>query len=368
MSDKLCRWGILGTAGIARKNWQAIYNAPNATLMGVASRDLGRSQQYIDECQTTVAFATPPRAYGSYEELIESPDIDAVYTPIPTTVRKEWVIRAAEAGKHVMCEKPCGVTVADVEEMIAACESNGVQFMDGVMFMHSKRMQKLRELLDDGESVGDIKRIVTHFTFRADDEWLAENIRTSSDLEPLGALGDLGWYTLRMPLLIMNYETPQRVTGRLLTELGQAASPEKVPVEFSGELLWDGGVSCSFYCSFLTEHSQLTHVSGTRGHLQISDYVLPFFGSELAINVSNSHFELVGSDFMMEEHLRREPVREYSNSRPNSQETKLFENFSDLVLSGKRDSFWPEVALQTQRVMEACLESARSGSVVVNMS
>jgi len=85
-----------------------------------------------------------PLAYGSYEELLDATDVDAIYIPIPTGVRKEWVIRAAQAGKHVLCEKPCAVTVADLEEMIDACRRHRVQFMDGVMFMHSRRLERVR--------------------------------------------------------------------------------------------------------------------------------------------------------------------------------------------------------------------------------
>ncbi|MGE4551146.1 MAG: Gfo/Idh/MocA family oxidoreductase, partial [Opitutales bacterium] len=101
MSESICRWGILGTAGIAQKNWQSIYNAGNARLVAVASRDTARAQAYVDECQAQVAFDPPPRAVGSYEELLSSEDVDAVYVPLPTGPRKEWALKVAEAGKHL---------------------------------------------------------------------------------------------------------------------------------------------------------------------------------------------------------------------------------------------------------------------------
>ncbi len=100
MTERICKWGIMGTATIARKNWKSIWNAENATLVAVASRDATRSQTYIDECQRQVPFDPTPQAIGSYEELLES-DVDAVYIPLPTGLRKQWVIRAAQAGKHV---------------------------------------------------------------------------------------------------------------------------------------------------------------------------------------------------------------------------------------------------------------------------
>src|SRR6188474_116084 len=139
MSTSTCRWGILGAAFIARKNWQAIRDAGNARLVAVASRDLARAQAFIAECQSSAPHPVVPEAMDSYEALLARSDIDAVYIPLPTGLRKEWVIRAAQAGKHVLIEKPAGCAAADVEEMIAVCERHRVQFMDGVMFMHGRR-------------------------------------------------------------------------------------------------------------------------------------------------------------------------------------------------------------------------------------
>ncbi len=236
MSQSVCRWGILGAADIARKNWQAIRRASNCTLTAVASRDIEKSRQFIGDCQSYVPFEVVPRALGSYEELLASEDVDAVYLPVPTVVRKGWAIRAAEAGKHVLVEKPVGATFEDAKEIVEACWRNGVQFMDGVMFMHSRRLDRMREVLDDGESVGAVKRITSQFTFGASEEFFGSNIRASSALEPLGCLGDLGWYNLRFALWVMKGQLPRRVCGHLLAERGRPDSPSPVPVDFSGEL------------------------------------------------------------------------------------------------------------------------------------
>ena len=104
--------------------------------------------------------------------MVESPDIDALYIPLPTGLRKQWAIRAAQAGKHVLCEKPCGSDVAELEEILEVCKEAGVQFMDGVMFMHSRRLDKIREILEDGDSIGRIRRINTLFSFCAPEEFL----------------------------------------------------------------------------------------------------------------------------------------------------------------------------------------------------
>ena len=103
---KKLRIGFLSTAGIGRKNWKAIFNSGNCVVAAVASRDVQKSLKFIDECQREFPFTETPRAFGSYEELIASPDVDAVYIPLPTGLRKEFVLRAAAAGKHILCGQP----------------------------------------------------------------------------------------------------------------------------------------------------------------------------------------------------------------------------------------------------------------------
>jgi len=367
MSDEICRWGILGTAFIARKNWQAIRLAPNCTLVAVASRNPARAQKFIDECQSQVPFAQPPRPVDSYDELLSRKNIDAVYIPLPTGVRKEWVIRAAEAGKHVLCEKPCAANADDLAEMIEACRRNNVQFMDGVMFMHSHRLVRLRKILDEKQNVGSIKRIATQFSFCAPDEWVQSNIRTSSELEPLGCLGDLGWYCIRFTLWTMDFQMPLSVSARMLTEAGGSNSPSPVPMELSAEMFFDEGVSASMYCSFVTEHQQWANISGSKGYAYMPDFVLPYFGDEAGFQVTNSLFNVNGCDFNMEERTRRFRVNEYSNSSVNAQETFMFRNFAGEVLSHSVDPYWPEIALQTQQVTDACLESARGDGKLIEL-
>lgn len=368
MSDRVCRWGILSAANIARKNWLAIRNCENAMLTAVASRDVAKAQQFIDECNAHSFMKTKPIALGSYEELLKRPDIDAVYMPIPTGLRKEWVIRAAEAGKHVLAEKPVGCNSAEVKEMIAACKKNGVQFMDGVMFMHSQRLNKMREVFNDGGSIGEIRRITSQFSFSSDEEFTKSNIRVSGELEPLGALGDLGWYNIRFSLWVMKYQMPQRVSGRMLADVKRSDSRSAVPLEFSGELFFANGVTASFFCSFKTCTQQWAIVSGKKGFLQIQDFVAPHYSNEVAFTVSNGELNKNVCDFNMEDHTRRVAIPEYSNGWKNSQEANMFRNFSNLVLSGKTDETWPEISLKTQQVVEACVASAHADGKIVDLS
>ena len=360
-----CRWGILSTALIARKNWQAILDAGNASLVAVASRDKARSVQFISECQADVPHPQLPEACGSYDELLARTDVDALYIPLPTGMRKEWVIRAAEAGKHVLVEKPVGTNADDVREMIAACERNRVQFMDGTMFMHSRRLLRLREVLDDRERIGDIRRMALHFSFAGGDEFIRGNIRTHAALEPLGCLGDLGWYCARFALWTMRFEMPQQVTGRIHSEVAQDAGLATVPREMSGELLFKDGISASFHTSFVSENAEWANISGTKGSVFVSDFVLPFSGAATRFTVRQPEFVVDGCRFNMHERRTEERMDEPSNNAPGAQEANMIRAFSALVLEGRLDPHWPETALKTQRVLDACLASARSGSTAV---
>src|SRR5256885_13272644 len=138
MSEKpnKLRWGILGAANIARKNWKAIRNSGNSTVVAVASRDLKRGRAFIDQCQAEAPMEATPKALGSYEALVAARDVDAVYIPLPTGFRKEWVIGCAEAGKQLVCEKPCAGRVADHSEMLAVGRARNGPLLDSGMFMH----------------------------------------------------------------------------------------------------------------------------------------------------------------------------------------------------------------------------------------
>ncbi|HEU0008782.1 MAG TPA: Gfo/Idh/MocA family oxidoreductase [Verrucomicrobiae bacterium] len=359
MNSPTLRWGILGAAEIARKNWKAIREAGDV-IVAVASRDGERARRFVSECQSEAPFDAAPAALGSYDALLARADVDAVYIPLPTGVRKEWVVRAANAGKHVVCEKPCARDVADLREMIEACRRNGVQFMDGVMFVHSQRLERMREALEDGKSVGQIRRIQSAFSFRAPEEFFSTNIRAHSALEPHGCVGDLGWYCIRFALWAMKWEMPRQVCGRLLATLGSIESPAPVPTEFSGELLFEGGVSAGFYCSFVTDLEQWVRVSGTTGSLRVDDFVLPFSGSELSFDLHRAAFRVRGCDFDMKPETHRLAVAEHSHGHADAQEANLFRNFATAIRSGRLNEQWPEMALKTQQIMNACLESANA--------
>jgi len=349
----------MSTARIGRQNWKAIFNSGNAVVTAVASRDVERGREYIRKLQEEFPFAASPAAFGSYEELLASPQVDAVYIPLPTGLRKEWVLRAAAAGKHVVCEKPCGVTAADVQEMTDACRRRRVQFMDGVMFMHNPRLARVREILDDGKSVGFLRRIASAFSFLGTGGFSDSNIRVDGRLEPTGCLGDLGWYCIRFTLWALKWRLPRTVTGRILAESDPKDGRVPAPADFSAELFFDDGISAGFYCSFLAALQQWTFVSGRDGWLRLPDFVHPFNGYEPAFEVNRMEMRVPtgaptpapGSDLADLGH-------------PAAQNTIMFRNFANQIFSGKLNEEWPMWAVQTQRVMDACYEAARQNREV----
>ncbi|HEY3930798.1 MAG TPA: Gfo/Idh/MocA family oxidoreductase [Verrucomicrobiae bacterium] len=333
---KKLRIGFLSTAKIGRKNWKAIAASKNCIVSAVASRDLARSRKFISDCQHETPLEKSPEAFGNYDELLASKNVDAVYIPLPTGLRKEFVVRAAQNGKHVLCEKPCALNEKDLREMISVCKKNSVQFMDGVMFMHNRRLEKIRAAFDDKNSIGQIKRITSQFSFCGSEDFLRGNIRVSNELEPLGCLGDLGWYCIRFALWTMNWQMPNRVEGKMISRAGNNSSG--VPLEFSAELFFDGGVSASFYCTFLAAYRQWADITGTQGHLRVPDFVLPTPGSDIAFELNNRNVEIEAGSI--------------------AQGVNMFRNFAGQIFSGKLNDDWPMWAFKTQQVMDACFHSA----------
>jgi len=337
----------------------------NGTVAAVASQTAAKARRFIDECADECPMNGPVSAVGSYDELIASDEIDAVYIPIPTGVRKPWVLKAAEAGKHVLCEKPVAINAAEAKQMIDACAAAGVQFMDGVMFDHSDRLAELRRILKSEDVIGKLRRVYSHFSFAGDEEFRRSNIRTDSSLEPHGCLGDVGWYCLRLILWAAALRLPTHVTARTITPLKGQHSPGEVPGEFSAELQFDDGLSATFYCSFLTENQQTALLSGDRGYISLDDFVLPFYDAEAKWAHHHHLLEIENCRWNFRRHTTPRAIHEYPGGEPNAQEVKLFRRMSEIVLSGALDPHYGEVSLKTQQILDACRRSDVAGGLPV---
>ncbi|MCM2374072.1 Gfo/Idh/MocA family protein [Aporhodopirellula aestuarii] len=361
--SKVVRWGFIGAAQIARKNWKAVRMSGNGVVAAVASRDAARAEAFIHDCSMEVppvvigkdgeATLARPVAFGDYQALLDRDDVDAVYVALPTAVRKQWVIAAAKAGKHVLCEKPMAVHADDAEEMIAACRDNGVEFMDGVMFDHSARLPSVKEVFADAQRFGKMRRIQTHFSFCADDSFESGNIRASAELEPHGCLGDLGWYCIRFSLGAANDELPIAVSGRAVSVYDDGS----VPSEFQGELKFKNDLTAGFFCSFRCVNQQTATVTGDRGYLTIDDFVLPFVDAESKWQLHSHELQVDNCRWNFGRHTTYGAVAEHASGEADSQEVRMIRSFGDAILNGKSNDRARDIAIKTQRVLDGLRRS-----------
>jgi predicted dehydrogenase len=187
MTEPKVRWGVLSTANIGRRAvLPAIQRSSNGELVAVGSRDIAKARAFADELGI-------PRAYGSYEELLADTAVEAVYIPLPNSMHREWAIRAADAGKHVLCEKPLALDAAECAQMEAAARANGVLLMEAFMYRFHPQTQRVRELIGQG-AVGEPRLIRASFTFRVTNP---ANIRLQPDLGG-GSLMDVGCYCVNV--------------------------------------------------------------------------------------------------------------------------------------------------------------------------
>ena len=237
---KKLRIGFLGTAGIGRKNWKAIFHSGNCVVAVVASRDVEKSRKYIADCQREFAFAETPRALGSYEELLASPDVDAVYIPLPTGLRKDFVLRAAQNGKHVLCEKPMGRDLKECEAIFAAAKkAKGVH-----MVCHNYRRIPAIALAKRMLSEGTLGKLY-HFRARYAQDRLADvefplDWRLQKETSGSGVHSDIGSHIVDLARYLVGEFTqvcgvvhtfvPERPRADLLAkgkrQLGKVTAPD----------------------------------------------------------------------------------------------------------------------------------------------
>jgi xylose dehydrogenase (NAD/NADP) len=255
------RIGLLSTARINEKLVAGARLVDEVDVVAVASRSL-------DRATSQASGLGIPRALGSYEELLADPDVDAVYVSLPNSMHVDWSIRALEAGKHVLCEKPMARSVEAVERAFDAAESAGLVLTEAFMWRHHPQAQRLVELLP---RVGELRVVRAHFSFALESLDPASNIRLSAELEG-GALMDVGCYCVSAARL---------VAGEPVSVTGQQASAD-VDLRFAGTLSFPGGVLAHFDCGVDTADRAELEVVGSDGALLLRD---PFHALEPLIEV-----------------------------------------------------------------------------------
>ncbi|XP_030952093.1 uncharacterized oxidoreductase At4g09670 [Quercus lobata] len=352
MADAAIRFGIIGCAEIARKVSRAITLAPNAKLAAVGSRSYEKAARFAAENN----FPSDAKIYGSYEAVLDDPNVDAVYVPLPTSLHVRWAVLAAQKKKHVLLEKPVALNAVEFDAIVEACESNGVQFMDGTMWMHNPRTAKMKEFLSDNQRFGQPKSIQTIFTFAADPDFLKNDIRVKPDLDAHGALGDAGWYCIRSILWVADYELPKTVIalhGAVLNDAG-------VILSCGASLHWDDGKVATFHCSFLSHLTMDITAIGTKGTLHLHDFVVPFQEKEASFSA--------GSECWFNELVSgwEPPPSKQIVTTDLPQEALMVKEFSSLVEAikvkgSKPEKKWPTISRKTQLVLDAVKASIEKG-------
>jgi D-xylose 1-dehydrogenase (NADP+, D-xylono-1,5-lactone-forming) len=315
------RLGIVSTADINRKVIPGAHASDKIDLIAVASRDQVRAEEYAKEWDI-------PRAYGSYEALLEDPDVDAVYISLPNTMHREWSIRSVEAGKHVICEKPFSKRPEDVEASFDAAEAAGRLLTEAFMYRHNPQTTKLVELVRDG-AIGELRVVRSAFSYSLYD---TENIRLRTDVDG-GSLMDVGCYCVSGSRLLAG--EPESVHGQAYV------GPSGTDWVFTGAMRFPGDVHALFDCgTCLPERDELEAI-GTEGSLFLDD---PWHATEPVLELSRDG----GVERIELEHV-------------DSYRLEL-ENLADAIAGDAPLLLGRDDALGQSRAIDALFRSAESGT------
>ncbi len=245
------KWGILSTADINRKLLAGAAESDDVDVVAVGSRDLQRAEEFARTWNI-------PRAYGTYEELLADPDIEAVYIPLPNTMHSEWSIKAMEAGKHVLCEKPFSRHIEDVERAFDAADATGMHLSEAFMYRHHPQTARLAEIVASG-AIGELRVIRAVFSYSLYD---ADNIRLRTDVEG-GALMDVGCYCISGARLLGG--EPESVVGA--AHIGSSGTDWV----FAGMMRFPGDVVALFDCGTSLPNRDELEAIGTEGSVFLDD-------------------------------------------------------------------------------------------------
>jgi predicted dehydrogenase len=323
-------WGVLGTARIAAKAVIPALKASRRNVVtAIASRDLTRAQQFA---QTNGI----QKAYGSYEELIRDPEIDAVYIPLPNSEHAPWAIKAMEAGKHVLVEKPFALNADAAQLMVATSLEHSVLLMEAFMYRYHSRFEEVMDIVQGG-SLGQLRFIQSTFSFQLTNP---NDYRLSAPLGG-GALYDLGCYCVNFQRLLVGRE-PRRVQA--LSYMGST----NVDLQMSGTLDFGEQVFTHFDVAFNAAPQQYTRIIGTEG-------VLSFEKSFNPGNEASEAYLHKGSE-----------TKRFKFKREDAYQ-KMVEHFYNVVASKEAPRFPLSDAVNNLVVMDALFQSAASGGNIISL-
>ena len=317
------KWGIISTADINRKVIPGAHASPKVELVAVASRDEARAAEYAKTWEIE-------RSYGSYDALLADPEIEAVYISLPNTMHCDWSVKALEAGKHVLCEKPLSRHVDEVEAAFDAADRTGFLLSEAFMYRHNPQTKRAKELVDGG-AIGELRLIRSTFSYSLYD---ADNIRLRTEVEG-GSLMDVGCYTVSGSRLFGG--EPEKAYGEAWF------GPSGTDWVFGGTLRFPGDVIALFDCGTALPNRDELEAIGSEGSLFLDD---PWHCNAPVIE------------------LRRDGKTERIELEPVDSYRLELENLSDVIrgegelLLGRAD------AVGQARALEALHESATNGTPV----
>jgi xylose dehydrogenase (NAD/NADP) len=317
------QWGIISTADINQKVIPGAHASTKLDLVAVASRDQARADEYAKTWEIE-------RAYGSYEALLADPKIEAVYISLPNTLHCEWSVKALEAGKHVLCEKPLSRSTAEVEAAFDTADRTGRLLSEAFMYRHNPQTKRAKALVDEG-AIGELRLVRSTFTYSLYDE---ANIRMSTELEG-GALMDIGCYTVSGSRLFAG--EPEKVFGEAWF------GPTGTDWVFGGTLRFPGNVIALFDCATAMPDRDELEAIGSEGSLFLDD---PWHCQGPVIELRRDG---------QVERIELEPIDSYRLE---------LENVSDAIRGEAELLLARDDAVAQARVLEALHESATSGKPV----
>jgi len=250
MPDKILNWGLLSTARINRALIPPLRLSKRNKLLAVASRTQEAAHGYARKNKI-------PRAYGSYEALLADPEIDVIYNPLPNHLHAEWTIKAVEAGKHVLCEKPLGLSLDEVDAMQAAARQHGRVVTEAFMYRHHPQTLQVQELVKRG-SLGDLKLIRGSFSFMLTREG---DVRLDPTMGG-GSIWDVGCYPISYARTVAG-APPREVFG------WQVTGPTGIDETFIGQIRFENGILAQFDCSFALPFRTSMEMAGSEATLNI---------------------------------------------------------------------------------------------------
>jgi predicted dehydrogenase len=323
MVDQKVRWGVLSTSNIGRRAvLPAIQRSSNGELLAVASRDADKASAIAKELGI-------PRAYAGYEQLLADPEIEAIYIPLPNSMHREWAIKAAEAGKHILCEKPLALHAGECAAMEAAARANGVLLLEAFMYRFHPQTERVIELIRQG-AIGEPRLIHAAFTFRLTNP---TNIRLQADLGG-GSLMDVGCYCVNVSRTLFGAEPIEAQAFARWSAGG-------VDEQMTGSLRFDGGYA-QFDSALTLARRESYQVVGTDGVIEAPVAFLPGHGDTIV--------------------RIRDAAGERNETIAGADEYQLMvEHFAGCARGHTTLRYTPAEAAANMRTIEALYRSARNG-------